>query len=80
MSSAQKFSNFKDLPRGPGRRELVRIYLSSHRGISQRVAARANVSQTMISKVLHGYAVSAKVVSAIETEESEDHRHAQNVA
>ena len=71
MSSLQRYTDFKPLPPGPKRRERVRQYLSTHRGIRERAANRASVGTTMVSKVLHGSAVSSKVEEALMAEEVE---------
>lgn len=76
MSSTHSYGEFKAMPVGARRREAVRRYLVDHRGITRRVAARLAVSPTMVSKVLHGRAVSAPVERAIEAEEQEEEKQA----
>jgi len=73
MSSAQRYADIKALPpESPKRREAVRSYLILQRGskgFTRRVAERAGVNPTMVSKVLHGTAVSDPVERAIFAEE-----------
>jgi hypothetical protein len=69
MNTAQRFEQLKDLEVGPERREAVRVYLLAHKGIVDRVAARVPVHRSVVSKVLHGRAVSAPVVQALMEEE-----------
>lgn len=71
MAKTPKFEQFKTLETGPDRREAVRTYLASHKGIVERVASRADVHRSVVSKVLHGRAVSAPVEQAIAAEEVE---------
>lgn len=66
-----RFEQFKGLETGPDRREAVRTYLVTRKGIVERVATRADVHRSVVSKVLHGRAVSAPVEQAIVAEESE---------
>ena len=67
MSSAQSYADIKALPKQtPKRREAVRSFLRRHRGITRAAAALASVDPSMVSKVLHGAAVSAPVENAIE--------------
>lgn len=72
MSSTQKYEDFKVLTPGARRREATRKFLQSHPGIRARVSSRADVSLSMVSKVLQGGAVSAKVEEAIAIEETRD--------
>lgn len=65
-----RFDDFKKFREGVRRREAVRTYLLEHQGLTVRVAARAGVHRTVVSKVLHGRAVSARVEQAIEDEEA----------
>lgn len=71
MNTSQRYEQFKELETGPERREAVREYLASHRGIVERVASRADVHRSVVSKVLHGRAVSSPVEQAILAEELE---------
>lgn len=63
------YRQFRDLEVGAERREAVRGYLEAHRGIVERVSGRAGVHRSVVSKVLHGRAVSAPVEQAIAAEE-----------
>jgi hypothetical protein len=74
MSTPLRFEDFREWTIGPERREAVRTYLEQHKGIVARVAARGNVDRTVVSKILHGRAVSAPVVAAIEMEEKKHSR------
>lgn len=69
MRASVSYASFSALRVGPRRRELVRSYLEASPGIIGRIAVRASVDPSVVSKVLHGRAVSAPVVRAIEAEE-----------
>ena len=71
MTSPQSFEKIKPLKVGSDvRQKAVALYLID-RGEDFRaaVARRAGVSKPMVSRVLHGRSVSAKVVRAILLEE-----------
>lgn len=71
MQTPQRFEQIKELETGPDRREAVRSYLATHKGIAERVAARADVHRSVVSKVLHGRGTSAPVEQAIIAEEAD---------
>lgn len=52
------------------RKDAIAEYLRSNERIIDRVAARAEVSPSMVSKVLHGHAKSRKVEEALFAEEA----------
>jgi len=70
MKTPNSYERFKGLETGPERREAVREYLAANKGIAERVATRADVHRSVVSKVLHGRAVSAPVEQAIADEEA----------
>lgn len=55
-------------PRSAGRKEAIDRLLEKRDRFIAKVAWRAEVSESMVSKVLNGSAVSAKVETAIEAE------------
>ena len=63
------FDDFRGWKVGPRRREAVRDYIARYPGIIARVAARAAVHRSVVSKILHGRAVSAPVEGALGREE-----------
>lgn len=71
MQTTVGYEQFKDLEIGPSRREAVRSYLAAHKGIVERVATRADVHRTVVSKVLHGRGTSSPVEQAIMAEEAD---------
>lgn len=54
------------------RKRAVKRYLADHEGIRDRVATRASVDVTMVSKVLHGTGVSENAEKALMAEETKD--------
>lgn len=72
MSTSIRYLDFKSIRVGPKRREMVRTYMQQFpHGFTGRVSARAGVHRTVVSKVLHGRAVSANVEAALQEEEKE---------
>jgi len=73
MSSPYCFEKIKaKKAASAARREAIRDYLAAMgTGFVASVGRRAGVSHTMVSKVLHGRAVSARVERAILDEESQ---------
>lgn len=69
MTSPQSFNDFKGTPKSPERNTASRKYLRAHPGLRDRVARRLKVDVTLVSKVLQGSGVSARVEAAILSEE-----------
>lgn len=71
MSSEYTYSGIKGMRRrSRQRKDAIAEYLRTHERITERVAARAGVSPSMVSKVLHGHAVSRKVEESLFAEEA----------
>lgn len=73
MSSLMRLADVRRHEPGTGeRKRAVKRYLADHEDIRNRVAARANVDVTMVSKVLHGTGTSEKAEKALVAEETKD--------